>query len=220
MLELGAQIGAWRTAHNLTQGELAQRAGVSLQMISSYESGDSLPNFPALQRVARPLGLAPLDLLSTMPPVDGDAEGPVMDPAAVNCTPAVRGVPFVEQFSADSLPMPEVGWWPLVGWLVPASGCIVTRVPDQAMRPSLYRGDAVLVDLRRPRKVQSGDLVLIEIGRTILFRRYLALASGDLFAAADPAHENVHAGPGVYIVGTVAGLVERVLGNTGFDDSV
>jgi SOS-response transcriptional repressor LexA len=98
--------------------------------------------------------------------------------------------------------------------LLPASRCIVTRLTDTALSPRLLRGDAVLVDLQ-PREPRSGDLVLIEVEERILLRRYLALASGDLFVAEDSTYENVKGGPGVRIVGAVIAIVARHLGAVG-----
>ncbi len=49
----------------MTQGELAEKAGVSLLTISRLERGERDPHLGTLARVAKGLGVPPFELLRT-----------------------------------------------------------------------------------------------------------------------------------------------------------
>lgn len=55
--ELGARFERLRLNLNLTQDQLALRAGVSKRTIERFESGTSAPNFNGVIRLCRALGL-------------------------------------------------------------------------------------------------------------------------------------------------------------------
>ena len=71
--ELGARLAARRLAQNLTQGGLAEEAGVSKRTIERLESGEVAARLSGLVRVCRVLGL--LDRLEALVPPAGP--GPV-----------------------------------------------------------------------------------------------------------------------------------------------
>ena len=59
MRSLGQQIRELRMGHRgtgMTQAELANRAGLSLNFIAKVEAGDRLPSMSSLDRIARVLG--------------------------------------------------------------------------------------------------------------------------------------------------------------------
>ncbi len=60
----------------MTQGELAKKAGVSIITISRLERGERDPHLGTLVRVAKGLGVSPLELVCSADYFehDGDAE--------------------------------------------------------------------------------------------------------------------------------------------------
>ena len=71
--ELGSRLASRRLAHNLTQAELAEEAGVAKRTIERLEAGVVASRLSAFVRVSRVLGL--LDRLDALlPPV---TPGPV-----------------------------------------------------------------------------------------------------------------------------------------------
>jgi len=57
MVPLGSQLKSVRQDHNLTQMDLAQRAGVSLATIQNVESNRGNPELKTIERIAAQLGL-------------------------------------------------------------------------------------------------------------------------------------------------------------------
>ncbi len=55
--ELGARVRERRTELRLTQGELADAAGVSLRFVSELENGKRTAQLAGIQRVLAALGL-------------------------------------------------------------------------------------------------------------------------------------------------------------------
>ncbi len=53
----GANLRHQRKARNLTQAELAERVGVSTEMISKIERGVAAPSFPTIERLGDVLGV-------------------------------------------------------------------------------------------------------------------------------------------------------------------
>ena len=80
-----ARVKEIRRRRGLTQAQLAERIGRSVNAISALERGVSLPNFETLERLADALGISVRDLF------DVEGEG-VSDPkrerllAAINAT--------------------------------------------------------------------------------------------------------------------------------------
>jgi transcriptional regulator with XRE-family HTH domain len=73
---LGARLKAWRLRRDITQAELAERAGVSRRTIQSLEDGGSV-QLGTFLRVARELGL--LDGLDTLVPEPGPSPLELLD---------------------------------------------------------------------------------------------------------------------------------------------
>jgi transcriptional regulator with XRE-family HTH domain len=70
--ELGRRMAAQRVAHNLTQAELSERAGVSKRTVERLEAGEST-QLSSFIRVLRSLGL--IDRLESLLP--GAQPGPM-----------------------------------------------------------------------------------------------------------------------------------------------
>jgi transcriptional regulator with XRE-family HTH domain len=65
---LGSRVRDLRRARGLTQRELAERAGVSRQLVGAVEAGRHLPRVDAAVALARVLDVAVEDLLRPVPP--------------------------------------------------------------------------------------------------------------------------------------------------------
>lgn len=61
---LGKNIRRIRTAQNMTQSALAEKVGVSVQMISQIECGTKVPRVPKLVRIAQALQCSTDEILS------------------------------------------------------------------------------------------------------------------------------------------------------------
>ena len=61
---IGARIARLRTEKHLTQGQLAQAAGVPRDALARWEAGGGLPGRAELTALARPLGTTAAALLS------------------------------------------------------------------------------------------------------------------------------------------------------------
>lgn len=61
---LGKNIRRIRTAQNMTQSALAEKVGVSVQMINQIEWGTKVPSVPTLVRIAQALQCSTDEILS------------------------------------------------------------------------------------------------------------------------------------------------------------
>jgi transcriptional regulator with XRE-family HTH domain len=62
---MDGKIRALRRAKFLTQGELAEQVGVSLQAVQGWESGKYQPRLRHLKRLCEVLGVTPEQLIET-----------------------------------------------------------------------------------------------------------------------------------------------------------
>ena len=58
-MEIGKRVRELRLERDLTQGELGDRAGVSLQAVSLIETGHRVPSATTVEGIARGLGVEP-----------------------------------------------------------------------------------------------------------------------------------------------------------------
>ena len=65
-IELGLRIKELREAAGLTQAELAMLSLKSVETISNFERGKTLPSVRTLVALARHLGCSPADLFTTL----------------------------------------------------------------------------------------------------------------------------------------------------------
>ena len=61
--QLGRYLRALRRPQNLTQEQLAEKAGIHPTFVSRIESGRAMPSLDVLARVARALGVSAADVL-------------------------------------------------------------------------------------------------------------------------------------------------------------
>ncbi|MEX0278490.1 MAG: helix-turn-helix domain-containing protein [Ruegeria sp.] len=64
--EFGRKLKALNTERGWNQSELARRAGIPRDSVSTYVRGVSLPNPKSLQKLADALGATPADLIPNM----------------------------------------------------------------------------------------------------------------------------------------------------------
>ena len=62
--DLGGKIRRLRQQKNLSQSELAQKAGVAQSTLSYLESGKKMPQFDTLSAICKGLGVSVLELLT------------------------------------------------------------------------------------------------------------------------------------------------------------
>ena len=79
----GRLLAAHRRRLRLTQGQLAERAEVSVDMISKIEIGATGARFPVIERLSSALGIDPAELFTTEVPNSALKSGPMLDLAAM-----------------------------------------------------------------------------------------------------------------------------------------
>lgn len=72
---LGARVRRIRLERRLTQEELAERARISVDMLSKTEQGKRYPRLPVLMRIASALDVPVSELVDTHPRLNGAQEG-------------------------------------------------------------------------------------------------------------------------------------------------
>jgi transcriptional regulator with XRE-family HTH domain len=68
---------AWRVWRGLSQGELHQRSGVSINTLSRLENGKGAANFATIGKLATALGISREDLMRKDPTATQQARGAV-----------------------------------------------------------------------------------------------------------------------------------------------
>ena len=61
-MTLGERIKAARKQRGMTQRELAQKVGISVNSLSRYETGERQPNIETLSKIAEALGVDPVEI--------------------------------------------------------------------------------------------------------------------------------------------------------------
>lgn len=83
MVDLRTRFGRLVAAHRkrvgITQEVLAERAGISVDMVSKIEVGATGARFPVIERLAAALGVDPAELFSTEIPSGSIRRGPYLD---------------------------------------------------------------------------------------------------------------------------------------------
>jgi transcriptional regulator with XRE-family HTH domain len=75
----GTLVAAHRRRIGSTQEALAEKAGVSVDMISKIETGATGARFPVIERLAEALGVDPAELFTTEIPGGAINRGPLTD---------------------------------------------------------------------------------------------------------------------------------------------
>jgi DNA-binding XRE family transcriptional regulator len=75
---LGTRMGQLRIRAGLTQAKLAEKAHLSVDLISRIERGERAPSLESIESIARVLGAEPMELLNFQgKELEALAEGPV-----------------------------------------------------------------------------------------------------------------------------------------------
>ncbi|HVW56945.1 MAG TPA: helix-turn-helix transcriptional regulator [Rhizobiaceae bacterium] len=75
----GSLVAAHRRRIGITQEALADKAGVSVDMISKIETGATGARFPVIERLAEALGVDPAELFTIEIPGGAINRGPLID---------------------------------------------------------------------------------------------------------------------------------------------
>jgi transcriptional regulator with XRE-family HTH domain len=75
----GRLLAAHRRRAGLTQGQLAERADISVDMISKIEIGVTGARFPVIERLSSALGIDPAELFTTEVSNSALKNGPMLD---------------------------------------------------------------------------------------------------------------------------------------------
>lgn len=74
----GSLVAAHRRRVGITQEALAEKAGVSVDMISKIETGATGTRFPVIERLGNALGVDPAELFTTEIPTGAIKRGPLI----------------------------------------------------------------------------------------------------------------------------------------------
>lgn len=74
----GGLVAAHRRRIGITQEALADRAGISVDMVSKIEGGATGARFPVIERLADALGVDPAELFTTEIPAGAIKRGPLV----------------------------------------------------------------------------------------------------------------------------------------------
>lgn len=75
----GSLVAVHRRRIGLTQEVLAEKAGISVDMISKIETGATGARFPVIERLADALGVDPAELFTSEIPGGAINRGPLVD---------------------------------------------------------------------------------------------------------------------------------------------
>ncbi len=64
MINIGKNIKSFRHSYGFTQAYLAERLGISVQAVSKWETGTSMPDIMLLPEIARVFGVSVDELFS------------------------------------------------------------------------------------------------------------------------------------------------------------
>ncbi|MBI4579793.1 MAG: helix-turn-helix domain-containing protein [Planctomycetes bacterium] len=205
---IGRRIRYYRTQAELTQKQLAGRAGVNQGFLSEIERGKRRPSPSSLRAIAVALDVAPAVLIGES--LDHDAPQPLetLDVPLFGTIPA--GPPTQSDEQLEMFPVLRHLW-------APNRYCL--RLSLDSMEPTLKPGDLVLVEYRpgvNPEHVQGRICACLADQMPTLKRvsvesqqgRSLVILRGDNPAVAPIV---VHEGSDFAIQGIVTHLVGRAL---------
>ncbi|MEW6049419.1 MAG: transcriptional repressor LexA [Bacillota bacterium] len=195
-MPIGEKIRALRKDKQLTQRELARRAGVSPQYLCDVECGRVNPSLSALEKIAAGLGLPTVALLTERDPRDLETvEIPV-----IGSVPA--GGPVVtEEAVLDYLPLPR---------RLAREGVFALEVSGDSMRDmGIEHGDIVLV--RQQPVAEVGQTVIVRVEGEVTCKRYYPRGNKIRLEPANSSFQPLEFNPDkVEIVGVVTHVIKKV----------
>ena len=81
-MDLGSTISRLRTAHGMSQGDLAEALDVSRQSVSKWETGASVPELEKLVKLAQLFEISLDELVTGQPPRETEAPSPASPPSS------------------------------------------------------------------------------------------------------------------------------------------
>ncbi|TPI58642.1 helix-turn-helix transcriptional regulator [Mesorhizobium sp. B3-1-7] len=75
----GSLVAAHRRRHSLTQEQLAEKANISVDMVSKIEVGATGARFPVIERLAEALNIDPAELFTTELPAGAINRGHLVE---------------------------------------------------------------------------------------------------------------------------------------------
>ena len=146
-MTLGGRIRRIRRERKLSQEQLAERAGISVEMVRKTEQGKRYPRLPALMRIAQALDVPMSELADNRPRLDGIDEG-----ASVL---ALRDV-LISPAAIPGLGVSDTGE-PMRAWQIQAAA--------DEMGATYWQGDFPRMTAVLPGLIASGRVTLREAGQ-------------------------------------------------------
>lgn len=187
MKDFKDRLAKARAQKGLSQAALGDLVGAAQSTVASWERGQNEPDFRAVVRLAKALGVSPAAL----------AFG---DQAGSDATYAL--VPAYQKSKVANAKGPQDGnlgaqyhvalpraWLEGVTRAAPEDIAIV-EAEGQAMAPTIGDGDSLIVDLSQKR-VESDGIYVIDVTREVIVRRVTVdpVRKRALIAADNPAHK-------------------------------
>jgi len=206
-LKFGQALKEARLSKGLSQEELALESELDRTYISMLERDVKNPTLGTISKLAKSLGITPLDLVSRSQQLVGNSissrlstprKSPSRPPfygTSVSC-----GRPLLGEHSTDKeLSLDEEFVKnPVDTFFIKASG--------DSMTPTIWDGDIMIISNRK--KPQNGQVVLAQIGNEYTIKRYFKTSKGIKLVPDNNHHNeiNVDAETEGMICGVVTGI--------------
>lgn len=183
---VGRRIREVRQKRGLTQQELADRLGVSLNTVNRMEMGHRTPGLDVVTRLGELLGC--------------DTEWLITGAAGGGHIMAQDQIPILGSLPEDFETRADL----VTGWLAfpgQPEGSFSTQVPDDAMAPFLRSADFAVF---RKGAVANGQVaVLVDQWGETRIRRLRKTRDQELFVPENPEHQTLSVEDDVRVVGPV-----------------
>jgi phage repressor protein C with HTH and peptisase S24 domain len=213
-------LRALRERAGLTQGQLAERAGTSQGQIAKLERGERKLTVDWAVKLARELGVAPIDLLPAvsgevlprpsprLSPHPGVPAGPVPRHRAARTLPvraAARGGGDQEMYLEDG----PIDWIGCPDWLANVPDAYAMYVVGESMSPRFRPRQLLFVSPRRPPAPGDG-VIVVKRSQAVLIKEFLGYGpEGVTLREYHPAlRDFVVPAAEIDVVHTVTGLRE------------
>ena len=219
-LSFGEQLSLLRRRKGLTQGELAEKAGILREMISNYESGKITPRAETLKKVASALEVDFEELKGyilkaseeqmkeesqTMYRYDGNKLQYIETISDVVTLPVLgkvhAGNPNLisEQEIIDLIKLPR---------RIGRSADYALEITGMSMiEAGIDKGDTVIVKVQE--NADNGDIVIARVGENYTIKRLKKDENGEIWL--EPANSNYQPikGKGFEVVGVITYTIKR-----------
>lgn len=167
----------WRQKRELTQAQLAKKAGYGQNTISGWETGNREPSWDDIENLCSKLDVSLIDFLTC-----NDA----VYPESYH-VPLVKARPYAGSGGLET-DGDYIGWYSFHTDFLCRKGSPdymrLFEVAGDSMTPTLNDGDMILVDLHQ-KDVQSGRIYLLRIGEELMVKRLERRPGGILIIKSD-----------------------------------